>query len=146
MTTHTYHDQDAWDDDQDQHHDQRQHPDRDREHDGHRRSDRHLSHKRTRPNFRHHRPRPADGECGLRLLGVDGHCAGSRVSLGNGRVRNQRGCTEHAAQTLVRRPGWYIASSTPRARAELEAHMRAVGSWRPEMGRPEGRPGMGGRD
>lgn len=136
MTTHTNHDRDAWDDDQDQHHDQRQHREHDREQDGHRRRGRHQSHKRARPNFRHHRPRlrSADGECGLRVLGVDGHCAGSRVSLGNGRARNQRGCTEHAAQTLVCRPGWYIASSTPRARAELEAHMRAVGSWRPEMG------------
>lgn len=124
MTTHTNRDQDAWDDnDQDHDEDQRRHG-------------RRQSYKRTRPTFRHSRPRlrPADGECGLRLLGVDGHCAGPRVSVGNGRGRNQRGCTEHAAQTLVRRPGWYIASSTPRARAELEAHMRAVGSWRPEMG------------
>jgi hypothetical protein len=124
MTTHTNRDQDAWDDN-DQDHDQNQ-----------RRHGRRQSYKRTRPTFRHSRPRlrPGDGECGLRMLGVDGHCAGPRVSIGNGRSRNQRGCTEHAAQTLVRRPGWYIASSTPRARAELEAHMRAVGSWRPEMG------------
>jgi hypothetical protein len=124
MTTHTNHDQDAWDD---QDHDQDEHAGR---------RGRRQSYKRARPTFRHARPRlrPAEGECGLRMLGVDGHCAGPRVGVGNGRSRNQRGCTEHAAQTLVRRPGWYIASSTPRARAELEAHMRAVGSWRPEMG------------
>ena len=137
MTTHTnHHHHDAWDD-------RHQDDDQDRDQQSRRRG-RHQSHKRTRPAFRHSRPRlrPADGECGLRLLGVDGHCVGPRVSVGNGRSRNQRGCTEHAAQTLVRRPGWYIVSSTPRARAELEAHMRAVGSWRPEMGRPE----MGGRD
>jgi hypothetical protein len=138
VTTHTHHDQDAWDDnDRDQ--------DRDRDRDQHaRRHGRQHSYKRTRPAFRHDRPRlrPADGECGLRLIGVDGHCAGPRISLGNGRARNQRGCTEHAAQTLVRRPGWYITGGTPRARVELEAHMRAIGSWRPEMGRL----GMGGRD
>lgn len=130
MTTHT-NDQDAWDNE-----DQDQRPRRD--------SRPHHPYKRARPAFRHHRPRPraADGECGLRLPGVDGHCTGTdRVSVGNGRARNRRGCTEHAAQTLVRHPGWYIAGGSPRARAELEAHMRAVGSWRPEMGRPE----MGGR-
>lgn len=134
MNTHTNRDQDAWDDDQDEHRDQQ----------AGRHGRRHQSHKRTRPAYRHHRSRlrPADGECGLRLLGVDGHCTGPRVSLGNGRARNQRGCTEHAAQTLVRRPGWHITGGTPRARAELEAHMRAVGSWRPEMRRAE----MGGRD
>lgn len=134
MTTHTNHDRDAWDDDQDQDQDQQ----------SRRHGRRHQPHKRTRPAFRHHRPRPraADGECGLRLLGVDGHCTGPRVSLGNGRARNQRGCTEHAAQTLVRRPGLYITGGTPRARAGLEARMRAVGSWQPGMGRPE----MGGCD
>jgi hypothetical protein len=121
MTTHTNHDQDAWD-----YEDQR--PRRD--------SRPHHSYKRLRPVFRHNRPRPraSDGECGLRVLGVDGHCTGDRVSVGNGRTRNQRGCTEHAAQTLIRRPGWHIAGGSPRARAELEAHMRAAGSWRPEMG------------
>lgn len=127
MTTHTNHrDQDAWDDDQD--HNQTR-DERVRRHSR-------QSYKRTRPAYRHHRPRlrPADGECGLRLLGVDGHCTGPRVSLGNGHVRNQRGCTEHAAQALVRRPGWRITGGTPRARAELEAHMRTIGSWQPEMG------------
>jgi len=134
MTTHPNLDQDAWDNnDQDQHQDRRRH------------GRRPGLHKRTRPSHRHHRPRPraVDGECGLRLLGVDGHCSGpERVSLGNGRAGNQRGCVEHAAQTLVRRPGWRIVGGHHQARTALEARMRAAGSWRPEMARP----GTGGRD
>lgn len=98
----------------------------------HPRPQRHQRHAASRSRTR--RDQPIDGDCALRDRGSDARCSGTeRISIADGCGTYRRGCTEHAAQALLRFSLAHISSSSTSAVTALEERMRQAGTWHPRM-------------